>query len=70
MLVLPHGILQTEINKVTEWLNVNKLSLNIQKTKFILFRSSNKKPEHEIQIIMNDVNVEQVKSTTFLGNHH
>ena len=60
-------ILQTEINKVTKWLNVNKLSLNIQKIKFILFRSSKKKPKHEIQIIMNDVNVEQVKSTTFLG---
>ena len=62
-----NGILQTEINKVAEWLNVNKLSLNIQKRKFILFRSSNKKPKHEIQIVMNDVNVEQVKSTTFLG---
>jgi hypothetical protein len=44
-----NGILQTEINKVTEWLNVNKLSLNIQMRKFILFRSSNKKPKHEIQ---------------------
>ena len=33
-------IIQTELNKVEEWLNVNKLSLNIRKTKFILFRSS------------------------------
>jgi retron-type reverse transcriptase len=38
-----NGIMQTEINKVAEWLNVNKLSLNTNKTKFILFRSSNKK---------------------------
>ena len=36
-------IIQTEINKVAEWLNVNKLSLNTKKTKFIVFRSSNKK---------------------------
>jgi retron-type reverse transcriptase len=35
-------IMQTEINKVAEWLNVNKLSRNTNKTKFILFRSSNK----------------------------
>ena len=35
-------VIQTEINKVAEWLNVNKLSLNITKTKFILFRSANK----------------------------
>ena len=36
-------VIQAEFNKVTEWLNVNKLSLNITKTKFILFRSINKK---------------------------
>jgi hypothetical protein len=47
------------MNKVAQWLNVNKLSLNIKKTKFILFRSSNKKP--------NNKNIEQAKSTTFLG---
>ena len=39
--------MQTEINKVSEWLDVNKLSLNIKKTKFILFKSSNKKPKQE-----------------------
>ncbi len=33
--------MQTEIDKVAEWLNANKLSLNTTKTKVILFRSSN-----------------------------
>jgi hypothetical protein len=47
-------------------INVNKLSLNI-KTKFILFRSSNKKPKHKIKINLNNKNIEQAKSTTFLG---
>ena len=47
-------IIQVEINKVAEWLNVNKLSLNIKKTKFILFRSSNKKPKHKIKINLNN----------------
>jgi hypothetical protein len=36
-------IMQTESDKVAEWLNANKLSLNTTKTKVILFRSSNKK---------------------------
>ena len=36
-------ILQTEMNKIAYWLNVNKLSLNTTKTKLILFRSRNKK---------------------------
>ncbi len=31
--------LQIEMNKIANWLNVNKLSLNTTKTKYILFRS-------------------------------
>jgi retron-type reverse transcriptase len=31
-------IIQIEMNKITDWLNANKLSINTQKTKFILFR--------------------------------
>ena len=60
-------IIQVGMNKVAEWLNVNKLSLNIKKTKFILFRSSNKKPKHKMKINLNNKNIEQAKSTTFLG---
>ena len=59
--------MQTEFNKVSEWLNVNKLSLNIKKTKFILFRSSNKKPKHGIKLSINDGDIKQVKNTNFLG---
>ena len=51
-----HLIMQTEIDKVAEWLNANKLSLNTTKTKVILFRSSYKKPKQE-----------QVRNTVFLG---
>ena len=36
-------IIQVEINKISDWLNVNKLSMNTEKTKFILFRTKNKK---------------------------
>ena len=31
-------IIQIEMNKITDWLNANKLSINTEKTKFILFR--------------------------------
>ena len=59
--------MQTEFNKVSEWLNVNKLSLKIKKTKFILFRSSNKKPKHEVKLSINNGDIKQVKNTIFLG---
>ena len=36
-------IIQLEIDKIADWLNANKLSINTTKTKFMLFRSSKKK---------------------------
>ena len=60
-------IMQDEINKIADWITSNKLSLNTAKTKFILFRSSNKKLKHNITISINKQPIKQVKSTTFLG---
>ena len=31
--------MNTELNKVKKWLDANKLSLNIEKTNFVLFHS-------------------------------
>ena len=60
-------ITQTEIDKITDWLDVNKLSINTNKTKFVLFKSSNKRTNHFIKLSMNNDNIKQVKSITFLG---
>ena len=35
-------IIQVELDKISDWLSVNKLSINATKTKFVLFRSRNK----------------------------
>jgi hypothetical protein len=43
-------IMQTEINKISDWLNTNILSLNTTNTKFMLFRSSKRKQRHNITI--------------------
>ena len=48
-------------------LSVNKLSINATKTKFVLFRSRNKKPAQSINISINNENIKQEKHTTFLG---
>ena len=34
--------INNELNKVMNWLKVNKLSLNVQKTKYMTFRKSQK----------------------------
>ena len=60
-------VIQEEVNKVAEWLNANKLSLNIKKTKHIVFRSTNKKLKQDVKVSVNNVIIEYVKCTTFLG---
>ena len=56
-----------EICKVANWLAVNKLSLNVKKTHFVIFRAKNKKLTNNISINIGNQNIEQVNSTNFLG---
>ena len=48
-------------------MNDNKLSINPVKTKFVLFRTKNKKINYDLKILINNKNIKQVKNTTFLG---
>ena len=60
--------LNDELIKVDTWLKCNKLSLNINKTNFIIFRSNRNRSNLElIDIKINDSPIERVKSTRFLG---
>ena len=54
-----------ELSKLNNWFNVNKLSLNVSKTNFIVF--CGKKEIKDINIKINNENIERVYSTKFLG---
>ena len=56
-----------ELEKVLAWLKVNKLSLNLSKTHFILFRSKRNKTDKTISLKIDEQTVTQVKFTKFLG---
>jgi hypothetical protein len=56
-----------ELAKISFWFKLNKLSLNIKKTNFILFRSSNNPLQTELDINIDDNKIKQVHSTKFLG---
>jgi hypothetical protein len=61
-------VVNTEFTKVYQWLCVNRLSLNIKKTKFIMFHNKNKDITHLIpNIMINNIEVERVKTFNFLG---
>lgn len=44
------GKLSAELTRVNEWLKVNKLKLNIGKSKFVVFSSKEEKRAMEVQI--------------------
>ena len=58
--------LNEELNKVIFWLKVNKLSLNINKTKYMIFYPHQKKPSKP-QIVLDNCEIECVDEFNFLG---
>ena len=59
-----------ELKNISEWLRANKLSINIDKTNFILFHNSRDKDHFPLKLptlCINDAPIKQVVSTKFLG---
>lgn len=63
------NLMNVELQKVVNWLNANKLSLNLQKTHYMIFQ----KRRTVLQLIpgcninINGVNIEKAETTKFLG---
>jgi Reverse transcriptase (RNA-dependent DNA polymerase)/Endonuclease-reverse transcriptase len=62
-------IVNTELSSVADWFCVNKLTLNLDKTNFILFKSHRKVGTLDNQMLLriNEDSIAQVKTTKFLG---
>ena len=55
-----------DLNSIAEWLKVNRLSLNIKKTQFMIF-SKRKQPQPDVNIKIEGRLIEEVDRTKFLG---
>ena len=61
-------IINIELEKIHNWLCMNKLSLNVKKTKYIAFHhQSNKGDNIKLQLKFNQLLLTRVKSFNFLG---
>ena len=56
-----------ELEKLHLWLNVNRLSLNIDKTNFIIFHPYNKPLKQHITIKINKKAINEKESIKYLG---
>ena len=64
---LPKDI-NNQLAEVYNWLAVNKLSLNVKKTKYMVFHAINKNIEGLVpELRINDINIERVQNFNFLG---
>ena len=67
-LVETSHIISNELNKIYLWLNANRLSLNFEKKKYMIFQRQHKKARTlSLDIKINDYSVEQVEEFDFLG---
>ena len=65
--VLDPTKINIELQKISDWLCINKLSLNASKTKYMIFRSPGTKLIQNFQTVkINDITIECVKEFDFL----
>ena len=61
------NIINREIDKLSEWFRENKLSINIKKSNYMLFKPRQKRLNIELPISLNGDKTDMVKEVVFLG---
>ena len=59
--------LNEQLCKVNQWLCVNKLSLNVEKSNFVIFHPPQKKVNYSISLLINNNILRQENSIRYLG---
>lgn len=55
------------LTRISEWLKINNLKMNLQKTNIINFRNIHNTTKHKLDIIHNEVKIQETSETKFLG---
>ena len=59
--------INTELNKISVWLNVNKLSRNVKKSEYMIFHHTPMKKVKYPNLKINNIAIERVETFNFLG---
>ena len=62
-------VLNNELQRVHSWLNANRLSLNVKKTKYMLFRKHKSTEIRELNLRTSNDAVQSINDFNFLGLH-
>ena len=66
-LSIMQSIINTELTNVHNWLCVNRLSLNIEKSNFVTFHPPQKTISYNFELIINDKHLNQENCIKYLG---
>ena len=61
------NLVNSETIKLSDWFKANKLSLNMQKSNYIIFKPRQRRDEPTLSIEMDGFKMNQVKEVNFLG---
>jgi len=64
-----YELINSELSKIYEWILCNKLSLNIAKTNFMIFKPRNKRINVDNNLVINGQAISLVDTVKFLGVH-
>ena len=56
------------LEKINVWLKLNKLSVNVSKTKFMIFHKHRDTPVPQLDLLLNNIKIEQISNFTSLGS--
>ena len=59
--------INSDLRNLTNWLNANKISLNVSKTELILFKPKMKKLDFDLKLRLNGKRIYPTKSVKYLG---
>ena len=60
-------VVNLELKKTTCWLYANKLSINVKKSNFIIFRPRQNRQTLDLSFNISNYSIDRVKEATFLG---
>ena len=60
-------MMNKELQNIVDWLKVNKLSLNVKKTQFMIFSSSRKFVPAVSNLVINNSPITRIFTAKFLG---
>ena len=60
-------LVNTELQKLSCWFQANKLSVNVKKSNYIIFKTSQNRQELDLDFSINDTKIDRVTEILFLG---